>query len=170
MREAVQRLVYVGLAEMTPHKGALIVKFSRDDIVKLMRVREALEVLLVHELCETITDSRIDFCRERLLALLERSSEEREGEFSQEEFDFHDYLTENIKNPFLLSLINIISNKIKILRFQSGVFSGREEPAISEHLRILDAIKERNPDLAEALIKVHIANATENILAAMSTD
>jgi DNA-binding GntR family transcriptional regulator len=135
-----------------------------------MRVREALEALLVQELCETITTEQINFCKERLLELLERSRKGKQKQFPQEFFDFHDYLMENVENPFLFSLINIISNKTKILRFQSGVFAGREEPAIAEHLKIIEAIEERNADLAVALIKSHIINARDNTLSAISAE
>jgi DNA-binding GntR family transcriptional regulator len=168
VREACQRLVQCGLAEMIPQKGISIIKLSQDDIMYLIRIREAFESLIVREAVQTITPEQIDHCKQKLLTLLGTRRRQTDGHLDQDEFDFHDFLTEVIKNPFTKSLFSIISNKIKILRIQSRVISARSEHAIEEHLKILDAIEAGDADLAEALARAHAVKSEEKKLAAFS--
>lgn len=163
VREAIQHLVHEGLAEMTPHKGASIVIFNKNDVIHLMRVRKALESLVVEELCNSSIDFKmIDHCKTSLKTLLK--GEKKSERYPQEYFDFHDYLVKQIKNRFLVDTINIISNKIKILRFQADVFDGRKSSAIKEHLKIIEAIEKHNKELAILLTNKHIEISTENII------
>jgi len=170
VREAIQRLAHEGLAEIVPHKGASVTKFSFDDVSQLIRVRMVLECLLVRELCQTITGEKVEFCRKQITPNLETSDKEKVLAVFQQDFDFHEHLIDICENPFLVSVINIISGKIKVLRAQSGAFLGRDVTADREHLTILDAIGDRNADLAEALLKAHLENAKKNIIALISTE
>ena len=168
IREAIKQLVHEGMAEMKPHKGAVVIDFSHDDIVKLMRVRQAMESLLVAEVCSSITSEQIDFCRKSLLQILEKT-DQKTIRFVQDFYDFHDYLLSVVKNQFLVQPYKFIANKIKILRFRSDLYEKRVKDSTKEHLDILDAIATKDVDLAEALMKSHIASATEIILSTFNS-
>src|ERR1700712_3847581 len=47
VREALGQLVSEGLLEQTPNRGTIVVRLSREDIVDLYELREALEVYVV---------------------------------------------------------------------------------------------------------------------------
>ena len=58
-REALLRLGEKGLVSRTPHVGARVIEFSRDDLVELFEIREALEGMACRLAAERITDSEL---------------------------------------------------------------------------------------------------------------
>src|ERR1700709_2667358 len=47
VREAIGQLVSEGLLEQTPNRGTIVVRLTREDIIDLYELREALEVYVV---------------------------------------------------------------------------------------------------------------------------
>jgi DNA-binding GntR family transcriptional regulator len=64
----------------------------------------------------------------------------------------------------LISLMNILNDHIQMLRLRTVTFQGRPEQSLSEHRRILEALKARDPLLAESLMREHINNVRESYL------
>lgn len=52
MREAIANLISAGLLEQAPNRSAVVAELSREDIVDLYEVREALETYAVHKVAQ----------------------------------------------------------------------------------------------------------------------
>jgi len=164
VRESLYRLENEGIVKIIPRRGAFIVKHSKESINEILSVREVLEGLSAREAASHITDAALEV----LESLSEKFSESNvrllSKEYLQVDVKFHKTIIEASKNEWLISLMNILNDHIQMLRLRTVTFQGRPEQSLSEHRRILEALKARDPLLAESLMREHINNVRESYL------
>jgi DNA-binding GntR family transcriptional regulator len=164
IRESLYRLENEGIVKIIPRRGAFIVKHSKESINEILSVREVLEGLSAREAASHITDAALEV----LESLSEKFSESNvrllSKEYLQVDVKFHKTIIEASKNEWLISLMNILNDHIQMLRLRTVTFQGRPEQSLSEHRRILEALKARDPLLAESLMREHINNVRESYL------
>ena len=54
--------------------------------------------------------------------------------------------------------------QVRLIRFRESTSRERAQEALQEHLDVLEAIEQRDPNLAEARMRAHIRTGRENIL------
>jgi DNA-binding GntR family transcriptional regulator len=164
VRESLYRLENEGIVKIIPRRGAFIVKHSKESINEILSVREVLEGLSAREAASHITDAALEV----LESLSEKFSESNvrllSKEYLQVDVKFLKTIFEASKNEWLISLMNILNDHIQMLRLRTVTFQGRPEQSLSEHRRILEALKARDPLLAESLMREHINNVRESYL------
>jgi DNA-binding GntR family transcriptional regulator len=164
IRESLYRLENEGIVKIIPRRGAFIVKHSKESINEILSVREVLEGLSAREAASHITDAALEV----LESLSEKFSESNvrllSKEYLQVDVKFHKTIIEASKNEWLISLMNILNDHIQMLRLRTVTFQGRPEQSLSEHRRILEALKAGDPLLAESLMREHINNVRESYL------
>ena len=165
LREALLRLEGHKLVKRTPHLGTQVVSMSNQDLVDIFQVREALEGMATRLATEIMTDKEID----ELAGVLEihRDMDElREGAAYYQngaDFDFHYLIAHGSRNEKLVDLLcGNLYYLIRIYRYQSSTRPGRAAKAFIEHEGILNAMRLRDADKAEALMRAHIRRATDN--------
>lgn len=165
-REALLRLSEKGLVSRTPHVGARVIEFSRDDLVELYEMREALEGMACRLAAERITDGEL----EHLEAALKSHSAAPDLASGKSYFqsggdqDFHFGIARASGNIRLeRHLCDELYHLLRIYRFRSSTRSGRAKQALEEHRAILGALKERNPARAEEAMRHHIQQSKMNI-------
>ena len=165
LRDALRRLEARRLVVNTPNAGARVVSLSRQQLVELYQVREALEGMTCRLAAEHMTDEEIG----RLSDLLDRHEVEikRKGGaeyFRQEgDLDFHFQIASGCKNELLRS--SLCEDHYQLMRLYRYRFSnrlGRPVNALEEHRQILSAIRDRDGELAEILMRRHIRKARDN--------
>jgi len=164
VRESLYRLENEGIVKIIPRRGAFIVRHSKESINEILSVREVLEGLSAREAVSHITDATLEV----LESLSEKFSESNvrvlSKEYLQADVKFHKTIIEQSKNEWLISLMNILNDHIQMLRLRTVTFQGRPEQSLSEHRRILEALKAGDPLLAESLMREHINNVRESYL------
>jgi DNA-binding GntR family transcriptional regulator len=166
LREALARLERCHLIERTPNAGARVVKLSIEGLRSLYQLREELEGLACRLAAEHMTEQEIAEVR----ALLDQhlsTQRVREGESYYQEagdVDFHYRVILGSKNPYL---INILSDElyflVRMYRVQLGMNGPRVSRAFDEHKAIINAIANRDGELADLLMRRHIAASKRNI-------
>ena len=166
LREALARLERSHLIERTPNAGARVVKLSIEGLRSLYQLREELEGLACRLAAEHMTEQEIAEVR----ALLDQhlsTQRVREGESYYQEagdVDFHYRVILGSKNPYL---INILSDElyflVRMYRVQLGMNGPRVSRAFDEHKAIINAIANRDGELADLLMRRHIAASKRNI-------
>lgn len=166
LREALARLERCHLIERTPNAGARVVKLSIEGLRSLYQLREELEGLACRLAAEYMTEQEIAEVR----ALLDQhlsTQRVREGESYYQEagdVDFHYRVILGSKNPYL---INILSDElyflVRMYRVQLGMNGPRVSRAFDEHKAIINAIANRDGELADLLMRRHIAASKRNI-------
>ena len=169
VREALARLEQEGLVETTSFKGAVVSGYSPEDLLEIYELRELLEGAAARAASAAISDEML----ERLEALVASSRELRDrGDLDEladllSEFDAIVY--EQVSNQRIRALIeNMKAHLARIGRLTTGI-PGRIEASVEEHARIVDAIRDRDADEAERLMRVHIRSVLNDQLAAATS-
>ncbi|MCC4800769.1 GntR family transcriptional regulator [Enterovibrio norvegicus] len=159
LREAMMRLESMGLVERVPHVGARVVTISAAQLAEIYAVREALEGMAIRQACANITQTEIESLRQ-LLKRHEQHIDHVDGAtyfHQQGDFDFHYLIIQASRNSKLIGLLcDELYHLVRMYRTQSTRTASRPENALNEHLQILDALEERDAELAEMLMRRHI--------------
>ena len=169
VREAIRMLELEGLVVMVPRKGAYVAGVSMKDIHEVYEVRSALEMLAVTLAAERITEEELDALERQVL----RESEEEQADDGDLDSiiyidsSFHDIIYQAAHNQRLVQFINILQEQLQRFRAASLSKPGRSKTALEEHKKIVEALSERNGDLASKLARDHIENAENAMISQM---
>jgi len=160
IREAMRRLESEGLVAHVHGKGATVLGFSRDDVIELYSIREALEALAIQYTIQHITRDEIT----RLKAILDnmRAHYQRKAVGAHFEWNqkFNDLLIQTCKMPRLTRLINTYREHLHRFRYAAmGKHEGRMLDALHEHEQILQAVVAKDRATAESLVRKHLQAA-----------
>lgn len=173
LREAIMRVEGLGLIERIPHVGARVITFSPERLIELYAVREALEGMAARLAARHISDEEL-IALEGLLSTHSNHIEEVEGSsyFHQHgDFDFHYRIIKASRNSQLITLLcNELYHLLRMYRYQVPRSSSRPEQALDEHKYILQAIKNRDEELAEMLMRRHISGSRTLIEQQITTE
>lgn len=166
LREAIRRLVAMGLVRHVPNVGASVVTLSLANITDLYDVREALEgkaaaLAAINMNAEQCSELR------NLIELHRQHIETNAGQYMQAEgdFDFHYKIIQGCGNAMLShQLCHELYHLIRMFRYQTSRFKTRSNRALVEHEQLVYAIEQGDPEVAEMLMRRHISRAKESIV------
>lgn len=163
LREALRRLEARQLLERSPYRGMRVVEPSARMIRELYEVREVLEGLACRKAAMLITPAEIAILREMLAeerrSISSRAKAPADRDGRPRFLNFHSMIARISGNRELLELLDS-----EILRFLRADYRRRihRPEAIRkghiEHTAILRALADRDADLAEMLMRRHVAN------------
>ena len=164
IREAINRLESCHLVERKANVGARIVSLTPEGLIQLYQVREALEGMAARLAAKNMSDEEIA----DLTALLDNHFQTVKGgeSYYQEagDLDFHYRIILGSKNQHLIEvLVNGIYHLIRMYRVQFGMAGPRVTTAFDEHKHVVQAIANRDEELAEMLMRRHILYSKNNI-------
>lgn len=166
LREALARLERCHLIERLPNVGARVVSLSVAGLISLYQIREELEGLACRLAAEQMPDHEIDELQQLLDQHLS-TQRVREGESYYQEagdLDFHYRVILGSKNTYLINMLcNELYFLVRMYRVQLGMNGPRVSRAFDEHKSILTAIANRDGELADLLMRRHIAASRKNI-------
>ncbi|HLV77550.1 MAG TPA: GntR family transcriptional regulator [Marinobacter sp.] len=166
LREALGRLESRGLLVRRPHAGVKVVSVSAEMLLELYQIREVMEGLAARQAAERMTDEEIRDLKATLDSH-ERMIEEAQGQAyyqAEGDYDFHHRIATGSRNAKLAQmLLGDLYYMVRMYRYRLSTSSGRPQMALGEHRRIVEAIGQRDGELAEFLMKRHINAARQNI-------
>ena len=164
IREAIHKLDRAGFLRRQSQGGFTVVSLTRDDIVEAFGIRSILESYAAR--LAAIKHNEED------LKPLEDKLKEYQSCLNKGEIDalhrinteFHDMLYELSRSPKLVKMIGDL--KDQIYRFRKILLSeaGMARVSDKDHLRMLKAMKMRDPDKVESLVKEHILRGQKLVL------
>ncbi|EJL9421325.1 GntR family transcriptional regulator [Vibrio cholerae] len=166
LREALMRVEGLGLIERIPHIGARVIQLSPTKLVELYAVREALEGMAARLAARNITEIELAGL-ESLLSTHSTHIDQVEGAsyfHQQGDFDFHYRIIQASRNHQLIGLLcDELYHLLRMYRYQSPRSHSRPVEALEEHKFILRAIRQRDEELAEMLMRRHISRSRQLI-------
>jgi DNA-binding GntR family transcriptional regulator len=164
LREALSRLEACHLLERTPNVGARVVSLSPQHLVEIYLIRESLEGLAAGMAAKNMTDKEIIELDE-LLGKHQEQIEQDQSYYQKEgDMDFHFRIVKGSKNSHLVDLYSKdLYHLIRLYRYQFGMVSKRVPRAFVEHGQIVDAIRQRDGELAQFLMIRHISASRKNV-------
>jgi DNA-binding GntR family transcriptional regulator len=161
VRAALQDLVGEGLVEVERNKGAHVRKVSLDEAVEITEVRMVLEGLVAARAASRVTDEQATELDE--LGVLMRHAVEA-GEFRRYS-DLNHRLHELIRtiggHHTAEHIITTLHGQLVRHQFAVSLLPGRPAVSLPQHERIIEAIRRRDPQAAEAAMREHIASVID---------
>lgn len=166
LREAIRRLESRQLLERIPHVGCRVTQLSLDDLIEVYQVRELLEGEAVRLAASAMSDEEIVGLRE-VLAQHEQQRDLQAGEayFQHEgDLDFHYRIIQGSHNKTLINLLlGELYYRVRMYRYRASRVSQRPQRALHEHHAIMEAIEQRDGEMAALLMRRHLARARSNL-------
>ena len=156
VREAVKRIEGVGLIRKEPFMKARVIELTLANMIEVFQMREAVEAMSVRLATQVMPDADIG-------SLMQDFSEVSEADENRS-LDIHVRIAKGCGNERIRSyLCDELYYLLRMYRYRSTRTPGRRETALGEHWQILKAMKDRDADLAEFLMRGHISRATRSL-------
>ncbi len=171
LREALSHLEVCNLIERKLNIGARVISLSSQHLIEIYQIRESLEGLAAGLAAKNMTDDEIDEL-EKLLQQHEKQIDEDQTYFQKEgDMDFHFRIVQGSKNLHLIDMFcNDLYHLIRLYRYQFGMVSKRVSRAYLEHEHIVDALRQRDGELAQFLMTKHISHSRQNVKQMLDED
>lgn len=157
LREAVRRLEEQGLVRRRPRAGVRAVALSPEAMIDMFIVREALEGMAARLAAERRTEGDVTALR-RLVA--SQSDALLEPVPVRGVWNFHGAIARIAASPRITEVLESqLYRLIRQFRHKERIGGGRGGRSVEEHRRIVEAIAERDAELAELLMRRHVAAA-----------
>lgn len=162
VRDALRQLDTEGLVTLKPNRGARVVSLSPAEVEELYLIRAALEPLAVRLAVPQVTDDDLD-----RLALMKDQldrSRDRRALWLERHRAFHDTINGLSRRQHLTRQIARVSDLLA--PYLAVHIMDREINEIPghEHDAVLQAIRSRDPERAETVMKDHIMMSLRQIL------
>ena len=154
---ALKFLEHEKLVESKPRRGYFVRLFSKHEMVSIFELREVLEGLAAKRAAANITDKEIEILKEFFRPFAESADITDFKAYAREDRRFHNFITEIGAKEFLKSILqtcNIITASYQYLSSEGLVRPPNE--TIEEHLAVIKAIGDRDPEAADELMRRHL--------------
>ena len=153
VREAIRRLESEGYIDFTPHMGAIVTKIDEGELVEIYLIRIALEELATRLASPHITEKDIDF--------LNKKNSEMEMVIQQGRYEnlaainkaFHLRIYKAAPFPRLYKMICDLWDTFERWPSVFSYVPERAAASVEEHKKIIQALRERDMEQADRLIK-----------------
>lgn len=172
LREAIRRLEERSLVSRVPRQGARVVVLSPRRIEQIFVIREAIEGMAARAAALRITDAEIASLQASVDRQHEASREtgSHAYPFKTLDTDYHAAIARASGNEFLVKfLCEDYYALVELCRRAQRRRPERSRRSLIEHGQIVDALAQRDPDLAELLMRRHVAAARKDVLAHLET-
>jgi DNA-binding GntR family transcriptional regulator len=168
VREAVRKLEHEGLVEYVPRRGTIVVGLSRDDVADAYQLRAHLEAYGARLAATRASPDQLA----RLLEMIERmrhsaADDDLEGLVTAD-VEFHRLVCEASSSRRLLQLWETLNPARWTLVSGLRATDLSLEQIAERHRPILAALQARTPDQAESIIRSHILELGQRVLAGLA--
>lgn len=160
IREVLNKLNHEGLVELIPQKGAFVARIGFTDVRELFQIREALEGLTAKISASRFTKEELD----EFESALDTENLDKAEEVGRK---LHQTILEKAGNKRISSLMDVLRNQIERMYFLAKNLPGREKRSSEEHKEILQALRMRNGELAEEVMRKHIVSTMQTVITSL---
>lgn len=170
VREAIRKLELEGFVVMVPRRGTYVADLSIKDINEVFEIRTSLDVLAAGLAAERITEEELEQMERLLVEIGEYIDKEDIEKIVEVDTKFHDILYRASRNDRLVGIIFNLREQFTRFRTVSIAYPGRQKNTLEEHRKLLEAIAQRNVDMAQQLAREHMENAEQATLHSISEE
>jgi DNA-binding GntR family transcriptional regulator len=168
IRAALVRLDQEGLVQRSPNRGARVRLVSDREALEIEQVRAALEQLLVRLAAPRVTARDVAGLRADIARMRQRVEEGDPLGYSELNASFHQRIWTIAGSQVGTSLLNTLKSQSIRFQYRTILQPGRLQRSLAEHETIVDALAARDPDAAEAAMRVHLSHVVETLEAAIA--
>lgn len=164
VREAFRQLELEGLIRIVPNKGAYVTGITEKDVKDIYMIRSLLEGLCARWATEHITKEQMEEMEENVYLAEFHAQKGHLEQLAELDNRFHDILYEACNSKILEHQLKDFHQYVLRVRKKTLANANRGPKSNEEHRQIMEAIRDKNPDLAEQLANRHMINAYENMV------
>jgi len=164
VREAFRQLELEGLIQIIPNKGAYVTGITEKDVKDIYMIRSLLEGLCVRWAVDHITLEQLEELEENIFLGKYHAQKGHLEQLAELDNRFHDILYEACNSKILEHQLRDFHEYVLRVRRKTLSNVIRGPKSNEEHEEILEAIKNKDADLAERLANQHMINAYENMV------
>lgn len=170
VREAMHKLEREGLLWQDPKGGFYVVGWTRADIEEAFGIRSVLESYAARLATIRHQEGELAPLEEKLADYEACLNQGRVDELPRINTDFHDLLYGLSRSPKLVKMINDI--RVQIFRFRQVILKIEAMARVSneDHRLMMDAIRMRQADRVEGLVREHILRGKGIVLREFDMD
>ncbi len=170
LREALHKLEREDWIEKIPSGGFQVVTLTKDDIEQTFGIRSVLEAYAARLAAENYQDKDLVPLEKKIRefqACLDKKDSDKLQKINTE---FHDLLYGLSKSPKLIKMINQL--RAQISRFRQIILKqeGYAHASNDDHIQMLNAIKDRDGEKVETLVRKHIIKGKTAVLSKFSEE
>jgi DNA-binding GntR family transcriptional regulator len=162
VREAILGLEKEGLVQIIDGRGAFVASYSVEDVIQIYHVRIGLEPLAARLSCANISTKMLDTFERELERFKQNPDIRKEDPDAWRRIgrDFHGLFIRASGSGRLIQILDGLRDQIELVRGWGRLVApdASHRSTIDEHLNILQALKARDPDRAEAAVRTHLDN------------
>lgn len=163
VREALGRLEQEGFVEVLPRRGVFIRRRSLEDVLDMIVAWAALESMAARMAAEIATEAQIAALRKHAARHSESSSKADLSEYSEANIVFHQMILEMSGCKLLAQMADGLFVHMHAVRRRAMAENDRASRSVVDHMGIIEAIEERNAELASQLVRVHTMRLHDHV-------
>ena len=164
VREAMRKLELEGYVIMLPRRGTYVANISIRDINEVFEIRTTLDALANGLAAERITEEELEQLERLLVSIGENIETRNMKKVVEDDMEFHDILYKASRNQRLVGIISNLREQMTRFRSMSMSYPGRLKKTLEEHSRLVEAIAQRDVELAQKLAVEHMENSEQTLL------
>lgn len=164
VREALRELESEGLLIIEPHRGARVAAVDRTELEQIYTLRAAVEPLAIQRSVPNLEPTDFEDL-ERLATRMEQSHDIEEFLSADREFHLASY--RGVQFPLIVQLVERFWNTTQHYRrsFAEVRTPDQFQLAHSDHRMLIQAARDKNSDVAAAIVKRHIERTRDDLMA-----
>jgi DNA-binding GntR family transcriptional regulator len=169
VREALRDLELFGFVVSSPFRGTQVRKISTDELLEIYPIRAALEGVAARAAALRIDDATLAHLEELIGVMREAAARDDHGAEADADHNFHNAIVKVSGNRMLEHMWQTM--RLSITTCLTHSLTHRSLVEIAErHVPVLEALRSRDPDRAEAAIRRHIEEPGEWALSAQKQE
>ena len=171
VREALHRLAADGLVELTANRGARVVEHSAHDLDTVFVLRAHAEGVAARAAAQSAGAADIAEL-ERLALAVAAAARPAHGSSPdldrvyRHNRDFHDLLLSLAGSQSLQGVVGALVHSTVLVRTYQAFDDGAMHRSVDHHLELVAAVRARDPDWAESVMRSHLYSARAALLGA----
>jgi DNA-binding GntR family transcriptional regulator len=155
IREAMALLEQEGFVQTRPRRGIFVVRKTKREIVEMITVMAALESMAARLAAERAASADIAGLRCLMTEFSAGNDGQRIAEYSDANIAFHQAIIRMSGCALLAEMTENLFIHMRAIRKITIHQDNRAARSIVDHMRIIEALEHRDPELAERLAREH---------------
>ena len=153
VREAIRRLESDGYVDFTPHTGAVVTGIDESQLVEIYLIRSELEALAARLAGPHVTERDIDFLVKKNTEMENAARQGKYESIGALNKEFHLRIYKAAPFPRLYRMICDLWDTFQRWPSVFSYVPERSLASVEEHNRIIEALRTRDQDLTDELVK-----------------
>jgi DNA-binding GntR family transcriptional regulator len=169
VREAIRKLELEGWVNMVARKGAQVAGLSLKDIMDVLEVRASLDGLATALAAVRMKEDELKELKNVYVQFTSYIEKDNLSGLIKKDVEFHDIIYRSSRNDKLLQIVNNLREQVHRFRVIYVKDTGSPKGLIKEHLDIIDAISDRDPEKAQRVAYTHIENQKDAVIKSLKS-